>query len=271
MLQAEEDEDISFFGSGLELESEYLQDHILPLKLNESWAARRLMEALSHLPPSDGNGIGNSDSVPMRFQKAEEERRRNLLTGRTGGPGTGLATGAPSSVSSRLVGNGKVRQMFDERRRGAGIDRSNPLKPIGGATTPPAQPARQQQTVQRLIKDVSAMSLKDKAVFNRRLTSDSNNNKYSPAGTVNRLKPVITRKTPPREGEAASRAIAPAPRSPLPKAAARAKAPTSRGAATGGATPAASSRLSPPLNRKVSIIIPHCLYFPNKNIFMSFN
>ncbi|XP_034661760.1 uncharacterized protein LOC117897171 isoform X2 [Drosophila subobscura] len=249
MLQAAEDEDISLFGSGIELESEYLQDHILPLKLNESWAARRLMEALSHLPPSDGNGSGNSDS--MRFQKAEEERRRNLLTGRTGGPGTGLAAGAPSAVSSRLVGNGKVRQMFDERRRGAGIDRSNPLKPIGGATTPPAQPARQQQPVQRLIKDVSAMSLKDKAVFNRRLTSDSNNNKYSPAGTVNRLKPVITRKTPPREGEAASRAIAPDPRSPLPKAATRAKAPTSRGAATGGPTPAASSRLSPPLNRKV--------------------
>ncbi|XP_055850785.1 zinc finger C2HC domain-containing protein 1C isoform X2 [Episyrphus balteatus] len=28
------------------------------------------------------------------------------------------------------IGNGKVRQMFNERRRGAGIDRSNPLKPI---------------------------------------------------------------------------------------------------------------------------------------------
>lgn len=28
------------------------------------------------------------------------------------------------------IGNGKVRQMFNERRRDAGIDRSNPLKPI---------------------------------------------------------------------------------------------------------------------------------------------
>ncbi|XP_022210946.1 zinc finger C2HC domain-containing protein 1C isoform X2 [Drosophila obscura] len=181
----------------------------------------------------------------MRFQKAEEERRRNLLTGRPGG--NGLATAAPSAVSSRLVGNGKVRQMFDERRRGAGIDRSNPLKPIGGgATTPPAQPARTQPTVQRLIKDVSAMSLKDKPVFNRRLTSDSNNNsnKYNPAGTVSRLKPVITRKTPPREVEAASRSIATTPRSPMPKATARAKAPSSR------ETAAASSRQSPPLIRK---------------------
>ncbi|XP_026850486.1 uncharacterized protein LOC6588049 isoform X2 [Drosophila persimilis] len=241
MLQAVEDERISIFSDGLE--SEYLQhDHILPLKLNESWAARRLVAALSHLPPSDanGNGNGNSTSAPMRFQKAEEERRRNLMAGRTSG--NGLATVAPSAVSSRLVGNGKVRQMFDERRRVAGIDRSNPLKPIvGGATTPPSQPARSQQPVPRLIKDVSAMSLKDKPVLNKRLTSDSNNNnnKYNPAGTVNRLKPVITRKTPPREAESTP------PRSPMPKATARAKAqPASRGAAV------ASSRKSPPLVRK---------------------
>lgn len=41
--------------------------HILPLKLNESWAARRLMEALSHLPPSNGN---SSNSAPVRGTKA---------------------------------------------------------------------------------------------------------------------------------------------------------------------------------------------------------
>ncbi|XP_017143519.2 uncharacterized protein LOC108156525 isoform X2 [Drosophila miranda] len=197
---------------------------------------------------ANGSGEGlpsKLGDMRMRFQKAEEERRRNLMAGRTSG--NGQATVAPSAVSSRLVGNGKVRQMFDERRRGAGIDRSNPLKPIvGGATTPPSQPARSQHPVQRLIKDVSAMSLRDKPVLNKRLTSDSNNNnKYNPAGTVNRLKPVITRKTPPREAEATSRFIATPPRSPMPKATARAKAqPASRGAAV------ASSRKSPPLVRK---------------------
>ncbi|EDV91584.1 GH13179 [Drosophila grimshawi] len=129
----------------------------------------------------------------MRFQQKtqeEQEQRRQELHN------TQSATAMPSAASTRVIGNGKVRQMFDERRRGAGIDRSNPLKPIGETRQP------QQQQQKQLIKGLSAMSLKEKPVSGRRMTSDSNNNnsKYNASGTVtnaNRLKPVITRKTPP--------------------------------------------------------------------------
>jgi len=62
MLQsADGDEDADLLQ--YDFEPEPGQDHILPLKLNESWAARRLMEALSHLPPS---GNGSTNSAPVR-------------------------------------------------------------------------------------------------------------------------------------------------------------------------------------------------------------
>ncbi|KAH8288391.1 hypothetical protein KR054_002094 [Drosophila jambulina] len=186
MLQADgnEDGDYSHY-------SELGQDHILPLKLNESWAARRLMEALSHLPPG-----GISNSAPMRFQQRthqEQEARRRELA----------ATKSHADVLD-TAGNGKVRQMFDERRRGAGIDRSNPLRPIGTLLSPPAAPqarTRPHQPVDRLTKGVSAMTLKEAAAStNKRITSDNNNNKFATPRTVNRnLKPVITRKTPPAQ------------------------------------------------------------------------
>ncbi|XP_041565674.1 uncharacterized protein LOC108148283 isoform X2 [Drosophila elegans] len=223
-----------------EFESELgQQDHILPLKLNESWAARRLMEALSHLPPS---GNGSTNSAPMRFQQRtqqeQEVRRRELMGTKTSGEH--LATAAPSAASTRLIGNGKVRQMFDERRRGAGIDRSNPLKPIGALTSPiaPAK-ARPPQPMQRLIKGVTDMSLGEppQGAAGRRVTSDSNNNnKYATPRSVNRsLKPVVTRKTPP-----APASVSTPPRSP--------KMPTSS-RLTGGTT-SQVNRLSPPTIRR---------------------
>lgn len=51
-----------------DLEPDSTHDHIMPLKLSESWAARRLMEALSHLPPSHGD-INNS--APVRADYAD--------------------------------------------------------------------------------------------------------------------------------------------------------------------------------------------------------
>jgi len=66
MLQATDgDEDVDGELLQYDFESELGQDHILPLKLNESWAARRLMEALSHLPPS-GNSSTNSAPVSQK-------------------------------------------------------------------------------------------------------------------------------------------------------------------------------------------------------------
>ncbi|EDW16184.2 zinc finger C2HC domain-containing protein 1C isoform X2 [Drosophila mojavensis] len=152
----------------------------------------------------------------MRFQQKtqeEQEQRRQELNQ--------AVTASPRAATSRLIGNGKVRQMFDERRRGAGIDRSNPLKPIGDSTRTHSlqqqQPQQLQHQQHQITKGLSTMSLKEKPVSGRNLTSDSNNNnnssssnnksnnnnnKYSAAGTLthaNRLKPVITRKTPPKK------------------------------------------------------------------------
>ncbi|XP_070852674.1 uncharacterized protein [Drosophila suzukii] len=179
----------------------------------------------------------------QRTQQEQEVRRRELMGAKANVEN--LTTGAPSAATTRLIGNGKVRQMFDERRRGAGIDRSNPLKPIGTLPSPPA-PAktRPQPPMQRLIKGVSDMNLRDPPNAARRITSDSNNNKFAttPRTTVNRnLKPVVTRKTPPAQETTLSQRSMPSPqRSP--------KVPTTNRMA-GGASPQVG-RLSPPVIRK---------------------
>ncbi|XP_026839465.1 uncharacterized protein LOC6552707 isoform X2 [Drosophila erecta] len=227
-----------------DFESELGQDHILPLKLNESWAARRLMEALSHLPPSGSN---STYSAPMRFQQRtqqeQEVRRRELMSIKSSAEN--LATGAPSAATTRLIGNGKVRQMFDERRRGAGIDRSNPLKPIGTLPSPPApSKSRPQPPMQRLVKGVSDMSIRDAPNAGKRITSDSNNNKFAtPRSTVNRnLKPVVTRKTPPAQQVTLPQRSPPPQRSP--------KIQTTNRLAGGTAAAPPATRLSPPLMRR---------------------
>nr|NP_001262302.1 uncharacterized protein Dmel_CG42675, isoform G [Drosophila melanogaster]AGB95685.1 uncharacterized protein Dmel_CG42675, isoform G [Drosophila melanogaster] len=246
MLQATDgDEDVDGELLQYDFESELGQDHILPLKLNESWAARRLMEALSHLPPS---GNSSTNSAPMRFQQRtqqeQEVRRRELMS--TKSSAENLATGAPSAATTRLIGNGKVRQMFDERRRGAGIDRSNPLKPIGTLPSPPAQTkSRPQPPMQRLVKGVADLTMRDAPnAPGRRITSDSNNNKFAtPRGTLNRnLKPVVTRKTPPAQETTLHQ------RSPAPQRSPKIQA-TQRVSGGTGAAPTAG-RLSPPFVRR---------------------
>lgn len=132
----------------------------------------------------------------MRFQQktqAEQQQKRQELHLTT--PAAATTTTSPRAASSRLMGNGKVRQMFDERRRGAGIDRSNPLKPI----------AEQQQA---LVKGVSAITLKEKSISGSHPGSDSNNNtninsrdKNNKHPVAGRLKPVIVPKTPPNTRE----------------------------------------------------------------------
>lgn len=58
MSQPDEDVIVDYY----DLMSDSLHDHIMPLKLNESWAARRLVEALSQLPPHHAS---NSNSAPV--------------------------------------------------------------------------------------------------------------------------------------------------------------------------------------------------------------
>ncbi|XP_036343388.1 uncharacterized protein LOC118752607 isoform X1 [Rhagoletis pomonella] len=115
--------------------NEYLHDPIIPpVKLSDSWAGRRLVEALSQLPPADFNS-----SFDMRFQqKQQQEREHRRLEMTDEG-----ASSTDEIRSPKHITNGKVRQMFDERRRGAGIDRANPLKPISSTSKAPAPIPRQ--------------------------------------------------------------------------------------------------------------------------------
>nr|XP_036217272.1 uncharacterized protein LOC106617256 isoform X1 [Bactrocera oleae] len=102
--------------------NELLHDQTIPpVKLSESWAGRRLVEALSHLPPADLNS-----TFDMRFQQKQQQERQQRRLEMT----DESASNSEEVVDTKRVTNGKVRQMFDERRRGAGIDRANPLKPI---------------------------------------------------------------------------------------------------------------------------------------------
>ncbi|XP_065354293.1 uncharacterized protein LOC135948780 [Calliphora vicina] len=65
--------------------------------------------------------------MQMKFQKKQMlEREQKKLA---------LTTGDIPQASKSTMSNGKVRQMFDDRRRGVGIDRSHPLRPIVTTTT----------------------------------------------------------------------------------------------------------------------------------------
>uniref|UniRef100_A0A0K8UKR4 Uncharacterized protein n=1 Tax=Bactrocera latifrons TaxID=174628 RepID=A0A0K8UKR4_BACLA len=78
---------------------------------------------------SQGVAAANSRlaQMQMRFQQKQQQEREQRRLEMTDGEG---ASNLEEVVDTKRITNGKVRQMFDERRRGAGIDRANPLKPI---------------------------------------------------------------------------------------------------------------------------------------------
>ncbi|XP_067618469.1 zinc finger C2HC domain-containing protein 1C isoform X2 [Eurosta solidaginis] len=78
--------------------------------------------------------------MQMRFQQKQQQEREQRRAEMTDDeqPST-LA-----DVDTKRITNGKVRQMFDERRRGAGIDRANPLKPITSTSTKTPTPIPRQ-------------------------------------------------------------------------------------------------------------------------------
>lgn len=94
-------------------------------------------------------GTSKLAQIQMRFQQKQsqirEQRKIELTTPKTIASSIESEPNLKQNVKSTVpktannlnasIGNGKVRQMFNERRRGAGIDRSNPLKPI---TTKPS-------------------------------------------------------------------------------------------------------------------------------------
>lgn len=58
---------------------------------------------------------------------------------------------ADSNTSIGSTGGGKVRQMFDERRSKAGVDRSYPLEPLK-AKANPRVPSRDRKTTNTTTK-----------------------------------------------------------------------------------------------------------------------
>jgi len=84
--------------------------------------------------------------VQLKFQQKQlqdKERRKIELTSTIKHQANGET---PPPTATKTIGNGRVRQMFDDRRRGAGIDRSHPLKPIAvtsASKKPPAEEGRE--------------------------------------------------------------------------------------------------------------------------------
>ncbi|XP_011184302.1 zinc finger C2HC domain-containing protein 1C isoform X2 [Zeugodacus cucurbitae] len=91
---------------------------------------------------SQGVAAANSRlaQMQMRFQQKQQQEReqRRLEMTDEGGSNT------EDVVDTKRITNGKVRQMFDERRRGAGIDRANPLKPIATTAKGTSSPVMRQ-------------------------------------------------------------------------------------------------------------------------------
>lgn len=96
---------------------------------------------------SQGTTTSRLAQIQMRFQQKQlqirEQRKIEMTTPKTIASSEIMENEPPLKLNLKStttttttknlntsIGNGKVRQMFNERRRGAGIDRSNPLKPI---------------------------------------------------------------------------------------------------------------------------------------------
>lgn len=76
------------------------------------------------------------------------------------------SAGSNPALNSTSVGGGKVRQMFDERRQKAGIDRSYPLEPLSKSNSG-----------SKSVKSTSTKSV-TKVVRKSNIISNNNNNNY---------------------------------------------------------------------------------------------
>ncbi|XP_037827958.1 bromodomain-containing protein DDB_G0270170 isoform X1 [Lucilia sericata] len=122
--------------------------------------------------------------MQMKFQKKQMlEREQKKLA---------LTVGDISQASKTTIGNGKVRQMFDDRRRGVGIDRSHPLRPIATSTTSSLttrnltqQPATNKRPVgganvsRRVITNSTLMQSTTSSTYGEKNVSNGNSNIFN--------------------------------------------------------------------------------------------
>ncbi|XP_075151559.1 uncharacterized protein LOC142225634 isoform X2 [Haematobia irritans] len=118
--------------------------------------------------------------MQMRFQRKqllEREQKKLALTA-----GDGISETSPIA-SKNAIGNGKVRQMF-EQRRGVGIDRSHPLKPIASTTSTMTRTTTQQNgSVKRFPGGTNTMTTSRRTVINTKQTSTTMKNSHSHPNT----------------------------------------------------------------------------------------
>lgn len=101
-------------------------------------------------------GASRLAQMQMRFQQKqqqEREQRRLELTG----PSKPTLDGGDTKSLNSTIGAGKVRQMFDERRKGTGIDKSYPLKPIAGRTSSGSSTTTTKTTTTTVRKQAGSM------------------------------------------------------------------------------------------------------------------
>ncbi|XP_049817086.1 zinc finger C2HC domain-containing protein 1C isoform X2 [Aethina tumida] len=103
-------------------------NNVVSLDFETSWAAKSLQDAL-HLRRFDARfqqkQMQEKEEKLLRLYENQQQRAFERV-----GRGS-----AGSNVSVGSTGGGKVRQMFDERRQKAGVDKSYPLEPLRTSRT----------------------------------------------------------------------------------------------------------------------------------------
>nr|XP_008190673.1 PREDICTED: uncharacterized protein LOC661951 isoform X2 [Tribolium castaneum] len=97
---------------------------VVSIDLETSWAAQSLQEALQQARFQQKQIQEREEKLVRLYESQQQKAFERVGRGSAG-----------SNTSLGSTGGGKVRQMFDERRQKAGIDRSYPLEPLKASKT----------------------------------------------------------------------------------------------------------------------------------------
>lgn len=117
----------------------------------------------------EGTGTSRLAKMQMRFQQKqleEREIRRMEMT-------SNKSQLDDSTSLNSSFGHGKVRQMFDERRRGTGIDKSYPLKPIATTRSTSGGKPITTTTATKTLRTTATTTMKKSPLNNGRLNNNT--------------------------------------------------------------------------------------------------
>ncbi|XP_060533086.1 zinc finger C2HC domain-containing protein 1C isoform X2 [Cylas formicarius] len=153
-----------------------------------SWVAKRLYETIDyrkHNARFQQKQMLEKEEKLLKLYESQQQRAFERV-------GRGSAGSNTSNASIGSNGGGKVRQMFDERRQKAGIDKSYPLEPLKsknagrGPNTDRQTKGAGTKTVVKTVKAVG-MNQNGKTVVNKRETVQNNNYRNSASEESDRV------------------------------------------------------------------------------------